>query len=404
MYISISYEWSSDTVEKQIENAALKKLSYSRFKTLRLFENLSEGRTLKYIISSLQEEAQKVFIDGNIKSIILVPIMVADKYWGFVGFDDCARERVWSDSEESLLITMALTLGAVIRRDNISEELIQKNKELDLTVIRAETAARAKSEFLALMSHEIRTPMNGVIGMTGLLLDTDINEEQKEFVETIRLSGDQLLVIINDILDFSKIESGKLELETQPFDLRDCIEDSLELVASKSGEKGLDLAYLIENNTPVTISGDVTRLRQILTNLINNAIKFTEKGEVFVSASAKKLEEYENEYEIFFSVKDTGIGIPKDKINLLFKSFSQVDTSTTRNYGGTGLGLAISKRLAEMMGGKMWVESIEGEGSTFYFTIKADSVSSQSKIYLKHQSSQQLKGKRALIVDDNKTN
>ncbi len=401
MFVSLLYEWASQDVESQIEDAAFQRLSYSRFETLKFYDNFSKGKSLNFIINNLPKENQKVFVDGNIKSIILVPIIIDEKYWGFVGFDECKTDRVWTANEESLLVTMSSMLGAIIKRNNIQEELLKKNSELDSAVIRAEAGVKAKSEFLALMSHEIRTPMNGVIGMTGLLLDTNLDDEQREYVDTIRLSGDQLLVIINDILDFSKIESDKLELEMQPFDIRDCIEDSLDLLASRASEKGLDLVYQVDVSTPISIKGDVTRLRQILTNLISNAIKFTEEGEIFVSVSSKHIED--GLYEILFAVKDTGMGIPEDKMDRLFKSFSQVDASTTRTHGGTGLGLAISKRLAELMGGRMWVESEFGSGSTFYFSVKSEAALSQSKIYL-YGHVPKLAGKRILIVDDNKTN
>ena len=266
----------------------------------------------------------------------------------------------------------------------------------------AEEANRAKSIFLATMSHEIRTPMNGVIGMASLLSETSLTDQQKEFTDTIRTCGESLLTVINDILDFSKIESGKMELESNDFDLRNCIEEVLDVFAGKASQIGLDLVYQIDNNVPTQVVGDGLRLRQILMNLVGNAVKFTQKGEIFVGVHLVK-PITNSQIMLGFEVRDTGIGIPHDKIERLFKSFSQVDSSTTRKYGGTGLGLAISEKLIALMGGKIQVESKYGHGSTFSFNISAAQSRQNLRTYV-HHNMQGLEGKRVLVVDDNRTN
>ncbi len=262
-------------------------------------------------------------------------------------------------------------LQDITERKQTEEALAQAHAELEAANVELQKASQIKSQFLANMSHEIRTPLNAIIGMTGLLLDTEMNAEQRDFAGTIRTSGEVLLDLINDILDFSKIEAQKMDLENQAFELRRCIEEGLDLIAPRAAEKKLELACSLEEDLPRFVFGDVTRLRQILVNLLSNAVKFTDSGEVVVSVSGQPVEK--DQYQLHFAVHDTGLGIPPDRIGHLFQSFSQVDTSTTRRFGGTGLGLAISKRLCELMGGAIWVESAgePGQGSTFHFTILA---------------------------------
>ncbi len=263
----------------------------------------------------------------------------------------------------------------------------------------AEESARAKGDFLANLSHEIRTPMNGVLGMTSLVLESQLSDQQRDQLETVRVSGEALLALLNDILDFSKVESRKLEIEHVPFDLRRCVEEALALMAPTAANKGLDLGYGIEEGTPEMVVGDVTRTRQILVNLLSNGLKFTNRGGVFVQLRAKQ---EDGRREIHCAVEDTGIGIPEDKLGRLFRAFSQVDASTTRRFGGTGLGLAICKQLAELMGGSIWVDSTEGEGSTFNFTIpcKAATGPDRSHLYRAHP---ELEGRRPLIVEKTAT-
>ena len=408
----LSHEWHQEgefDLRGSVDNISL--MEYRTF-----FEHFNDNNYLLIQTQQLSQNPQYQYLTSvleqlHILSAINFPLTIGGRFIGVVGFDTTKVGIEFSSNLVNLLTLSAQVIANALERKH-NERVLRSAKEA------AEAANRAKSQFLANMSHEIRTPMNGVIGMTSLLQDTLLDDEQREYVDTIRISSDTLLTVINDILDFSKIEAGRLELEWQAFSLHEGIEAVIDLFSFKAAEKGVEFVYSYEESLPPTVIGDITRLRQVLANLINNAIKFTEHGEVVVrvemcppallkkmqpALSSELLEDY-----LHLTVFDTGIGIPSEHIESIFRSFTQVDASTSRKYGGSGLGLTISRQLVEMMGGTIWAESEVGKGSAFHFIIPAKVTLQIIPVIIPEESHkdllQTLQGKHVLIVDDNQTN
>jgi len=383
--------WSNSTNEVEYHAAAFQEVPIHLM--VQIEQSLQKNKVFHGVISDMKDRYTKEWFEGEkVKSVTVLPVFSAGKLWGFVSIRDCKTERTWTPAELSVLESFSGTVGAAIDRIQMEQ---QKNN--------AEAASFAKSEFMANMSHELRTPMNGIIGFTELVLTTDLIKIQREYLQNVNKSAYNLLAIINDILDFSKLEAGKLIIDNTSFKLDELIEETIDILSIKAQEKNLELVCDIDPGLPSQFFGDDARIRQILVNLIGNAIKFTSKGEVFVTVGQKAPAYEKNNkklMDIAMSVKDTGIGINTEKIDAIFESFTQADSSTTRKFGGSGLGLTISKGLAELMGGNLHVRSEYGKGSIFTLQLTLEIVNDHPRIELALKGSLQ----NVLVIDDNITN